>query len=189
MDGKKLEILMVEDNPGDAFLISELLGELGNTIHLTLVKDGREALDIFTKAGRHKNVPSPDLVILDLNLPKVNGFDVLSYMKTKPELRSIPVVIMTGSLNKDDEERARCIGITDYCCKPSTINEMESTTICLKRHLDPLAPIDKNHCTKGPSALLRTHVSHSETVDRGFPSSRNGPFFDDIFDHDLRKVW
>ena len=188
MGGKKLEILMVEDNPGDAFLISELLGELGNTIHLTLVKDGREALDIFTKAGRHKNVPSPDFVILDLNLPKVNGFDVLSYMKTKSELRSIPVVIMTGSLDKCDEERARFIGVTDYCRKPATIDEMESTMISLRRHLDPLTQIEKNHSDQGPSAQLRTYFPHSETVYRGLSPPRKGPCFDDRFDYNLQKI-
>jgi CheY-like chemotaxis protein len=77
MEEEKLEILIVEDNPGDVYLISELLGELGNSIHIILMKDGREALDIITNAASHNNAPSPDFVILDLNLTKSIGFDVL----------------------------------------------------------------------------------------------------------------
>ena len=96
---------------------------------------------------------------------------------------------MTGSLNKEDEERARRLGVTDYCCKPATIDEMELTMVCLKRYLDPLTRMDKNHSNQGPSALLTTYVSHYETIDRGFPASRNGPFFDNTFDHDPWKIW
>lgn len=188
MNRKQLEIMIVEDNPGDALLVTELLEDMGQSIHATIAKDGRVALDMFKKENGRYDGPLPDFVILDLNLPKVNGFDVLSYMKSTTELMSIPVVIMTGSLNKTDEERARCMGVTDYCCKPATIDEMESTAICLKRHLDPLMQRDKDQCDQGPSATMDSYISHSGTIHQGFYSFRKGPSFDDRVGQDRWKI-
>ena len=110
MKRKRLEVLIVEDNPGDALLISELMEETGLWIHASIANNGQMALDIFNNGGVQSNLPTPDLVILDLNLPKVNGFEVLAHIKADPKYRSIPVMVMTGSSNKDDEEKARGMG-------------------------------------------------------------------------------
>ena len=76
-------------------------------------------------------------MILDLNLPRMDGFDVLRMMKADDGLRSIPVVVMTGSLKKEDENKARSLGAADYCIKPATVEEMETTLMCLRGHLGP----------------------------------------------------
>ena len=137
MDRKRLEVLIVEDNPGDALLISELMEETGLWIHASIARNGQMALDIFNKGSVQSNLPTPDLVILDLNLPKVNGFEVLAHIKANPKYRSIPVMVMTGSSNRDDEEKARGMGVIDYCIKPATADEMETTMVCLKNSLNP----------------------------------------------------
>ncbi len=144
MGGKQLEVLIVEDNPGDARLIFELLTDTGLSIHTSIAQNGQIALDMLRKEDGHSNCSTPDLVILDLNLPKVHGFDILGYMNATDNLRSIPVVVMTGSLNKGDEETARSLGVTDYCIKPASADDMDITTVCLKRHLEALTRRDKN---------------------------------------------
>ena len=95
---------------------------------------------------------TPDLVILDLNLPRMNGFDVLACMKAESSLGSIPVIVMTGSLRKEDEVRARSLGAADYCIKPATFIEIERARGCLKAQLEII------NCNKrekrGPSTDL-----------------------------------
>jgi CheY-like chemotaxis protein len=144
MGGKQLEVLIVEDNPGDARLIFELLKDTGLSIHTSIAQNGQIALDMLRKEDGHSTCSIPDLVILDLNLPKVHGFDILGYMNATDNLRSIPVVVMTGSLNKADEETARSLGVTDYCTKPASAADMDSATVCLKRHLEALTRRNKN---------------------------------------------
>ena len=134
-----LEVLIIEDNHGDALLISELLHEVGILMHITVAEDGQKALDILNKENGYANALTPDFIVLDLNLPKVHGFEVLKQMKTKPELRSLPVVVMTGSLNKDDEIKARSMGVTDYRIKPVDSRDFDHTIRWLKKNLAPLA--------------------------------------------------
>jgi two-component system, chemotaxis family, response regulator Rcp1 len=134
MSSGPLEVLIVEDNPGDVLIISDLLNDASPTVHITIAKDGQTALNILRKDDG-SDAPAPDFVILDLNLPRVKGFDVLAYMKKTPALQSVPVVIMTGSLKKEDEIQARSMGAADYCIKPSTVEEMETSMTCLRGHL------------------------------------------------------
>ena len=121
MNENKIKVLVVEDNPGDAFLIEEMLRGLNLDLKVTQLGDGRQAMDALMAKG----FISPDLVILDLNLPRVYGLDVLAYMKSIPALSSISVMIMTGYLKGEDEIRARSLGASDYCIKPTSIDEME----------------------------------------------------------------
>ncbi len=79
----------------------------------------------------------PDLIILDLNLPRMDGFEVLDLMKKDDELRSIPVVVITGSLRSEDETRARSLGAIEYCIKPSTVEEMDRLISCFRDRLRP----------------------------------------------------
>lgn len=92
-----IEILLVEDNPGDARFLQETLKDcrLQNVLHV--VTDGDEALDFLRKTGRHKGAPTPDLVLLDVNLPKVDGPEVLRQMELDPALREIAVVVLVAS--------------------------------------------------------------------------------------------
>jgi len=115
---RSIEILLVEDNPGDIRLTIEALkdSKLKNNLHV--VKDGLEAISFLRKKGKYSNVPRPDLILLDLNLPKKNGKDVLAEIKNDPELKRIPVVVLTTSNAEEDiiksyEYHANC-----YITKP-----------------------------------------------------------------------
>ena len=99
MNENKIKVLVVEDNPGDAFLIEEMLRGLNLDLKVTQLGDGRQAMDALMAKG----FISPDLVILDLNLPRVYGLDVLAYMKSIPALSFILVIMMTGYLKGEDE--------------------------------------------------------------------------------------
>lgn len=91
------EILLVEDNPGDVRLVEETLrdGNVTNTLHA--VPDGEAALEFINRDGEYEGAPRPDLVLLDLNLPRVDGEDVLHEIKHHPKLEAVPVVILTGA--------------------------------------------------------------------------------------------
>lgn len=97
-----IEILLVEDNLGDIRLTQEALKEsrILNTLHI--VMDGAEAMDFLRKTGDHKNAITPDLILLDLNLPKKSGFEVLGEIKESRELRTIPVIALTTSESEKD---------------------------------------------------------------------------------------
>jgi two-component system, chemotaxis family, response regulator Rcp1 len=113
-----IEILLVEDNPGDVELTREAFyeGKIGN--RLSVAKDGVEALAMLRKEGVHRNSPRPDIVLLDLNLPRKSGLEVLSELKDDPELRSIPVVILTTSLSEEDIARSYHAHANCYISKP-----------------------------------------------------------------------
>lgn len=123
-------------------LISELLKDVSLPVHITMAKDGQEAMDMLKK-GDGSNGPTPDFV-LDLNLPRVKGLGVLAYMKGTPSLRSVPVVVMAGSLKKDDEFKDRSMGGTDYCIKAATAVEMERSRDCLRGHLESVKRNEKS---------------------------------------------
>ena len=97
-----VDILLVEDNPGDVRLTKEAFTEIELDEELYVVNDGEEALDFVHGRGEYDDAPRPDLVLLDLNLPRVDGLEVLDDVKSDPELRSIPVVVLTGSEAEED---------------------------------------------------------------------------------------
>lgn len=147
---RPLEILLIEDNDGDAFLISELLREVGFPVNITVARDGQTALDILYQDKGHIIAPTPEFVVLDLNLSNVHGFEVLRKIKTSPSLHTLPVVVMTGSLNPGDEVQARDIGVTDFRIKPARSEDFEPLIRWFKENLAPLAE------RKG-EATTRTH--------------------------------
>ena len=102
ISGKIIEILLVEDNPGDVRLIQEALKDAKIKIILNVVNDGVEAMEYIRQEGKYKDVSRPDLVLLDLNMPKKNGLEVLSEIKGDDALKQIPVVILTVSKNEED---------------------------------------------------------------------------------------
>jgi two-component system, chemotaxis family, response regulator Rcp1 len=116
--GRAIEILLVEDNPGDVRLIQEALrdGKVWNNPHV--VTDGEEALDYVYHRGAHKDAPRPDLVLLDLNLPKKDGREVLAVIKSDPDLKRIPVVVLTTSKEEEDVLRAYNLAANCYVTKP-----------------------------------------------------------------------
>lgn len=166
MSDHKLEVLIVEDNPGDAYMIKEMLQDLKLSMSIRVAKDGQAALNIL-KEGQSG---APNLMILDLNLPKVNGFEVLRFMKSSPGLRAIPVIVMTGSLRREDEQMSRELGAVDYCIKPSTADEMERTIMCLRVNLDSLTR-EKGRNGLGPSFKMDPYNFHADERGRRPPAS------------------
>jgi two-component system, chemotaxis family, response regulator Rcp1 len=112
------EVLLVEDNPGDALLVKKILQESSPGIKLHIVGDGKEALDFLHKKGVYAEVSYPALIILDLNLPKLNGFDVLLVIKNDKELTSIPVIVFSSSTNESDIQRTYDLHANCYISKP-----------------------------------------------------------------------
>src|SRR5271154_1084441 len=92
-----LEILLVEDNEGDARLLRELLLETNKTVRLHVVSDGVEAMAFLRYQGKYIDVPQPDLILLDLNMPKMDGREVLAKVKADPHLKRIPTIVLTTS--------------------------------------------------------------------------------------------
>ncbi|MGH1485655.1 MAG: response regulator [Cellvibrionaceae bacterium] len=123
MSSMPIEVLLVEDNPGDIELTREALsaGKLINNIHV--VEDGEEALDFLYQEKQYVNVSRPDLILLDLNLPKLNGREVLAKIKSNPELSSIPVVILSSSEDADDIEKAYSLSANSFVTKPVRVND------------------------------------------------------------------
>jgi len=115
---KLVDILIVEDNSGDARLIREVLNDSRMFNSLYLVRDGVEAMEFLRKNGRYKDMPKPDLIILDLNLPKKDGREVLSEIKGDEALKHIPVVVMTISQAEEDILRSYNLHANCYVTKP-----------------------------------------------------------------------
>jgi two-component system, chemotaxis family, response regulator Rcp1 len=120
---KPIDILLVEDNPGDVRLTQEAFkeGKVVNNLHV--VQDGEQALDFLRRKGKFAETPRPDLILLDLNLPKIDGRAVLAEIKTDPELRRIPVVILTTSKAEEDILRTYDLHANCYITKPVELDE------------------------------------------------------------------
>ena len=115
---KPLEILLVEDDPGDADLTMEFLEEAKVMVNINVVDDGVKALAYLQNEGRYVNASRPDLILLDLNLPKRNGREVLQVIKNNKKLRSIPVVVLTTSDADEDILKSYRLGANSYVTKP-----------------------------------------------------------------------
>jgi len=121
---RPVEILLVEDSPGDALLIEETFQETKVLNRLSVVRDGVEALDFLYSRGRHVAAPRPDLILLDLNLPRKNGREVLAEIKADPLLHRIPVVILTTSAAEDDVLKSYELHANSYITKSVDLNEL-----------------------------------------------------------------
>jgi CheY-like chemotaxis protein len=113
-----IEILLVEDSPSDADLTIETFNESKVLNRIHVAEDGAEALDFLFRRGKYKDAPRPDLVLLDLNLPKKNGREVLAEIKGNPELQTIPVVVLTTSAAEEDILRSYQLHANCYITKP-----------------------------------------------------------------------
>jgi CheY-like chemotaxis protein len=113
-----IDVLLVEDDPGDALMTQEAFEhhKIRNTLHV--VKDGVEALEFLRREGTYANAPRPGLILLDLNLPRKDGREVLSEIKADAELRSIPVVVLTTSEAEEDILRSYSLYANAYVTKP-----------------------------------------------------------------------
>jgi chemotaxis family two-component system response regulator Rcp1 len=121
-----LEILLVEDNPGDVDLTKASLRRSKLSNRLTVATDGEEALAILGREGQYAQFPQPDLILLDLNLPKKSGVEVLAEIKRDPTLRRIPVVIMTSSKAEEDIVRTYDLHANCYVTKPVDLDQFRN---------------------------------------------------------------
>jgi chemotaxis family two-component system response regulator Rcp1 len=113
-----IEVLLVEDSPGDVRLTREAFRDAKMLINLHVAADGAEAMAFLRREGEHANVPRPDLILLDLNLPKKDGGEVLEEIKESPTLKIIPVVILTTSASEADILRSYWLHANCYITKP-----------------------------------------------------------------------
>lgn len=120
---KPKNLLLVEDNPADVRLTQEALKQGQVPVNLSVVTDGVEAVDFLRRAGPYKDAPCPDLILLDLNLPRKNGREVLSEIKSDPELKRIPVLVMTTSKAQQDVARAYSLNANCYITKPMDLED------------------------------------------------------------------
>jgi two-component system, chemotaxis family, response regulator Rcp1 len=116
-------ILLVEDNPGDVRLMREALTANGMSKALSVVEDGEQALSFLTRRGTYSKAPRPDLIFLDLNLPRKDGREVLAEIKTSNDLRRIPVIVLTTSESDSDVQRAYELHANCYVKKPTDLDE------------------------------------------------------------------
>ena len=125
-EGRPIHILLVEDNAGDVRLTREALKEGKVRNRLTVAPDGVEALAVLRREGRYKDEPRPDLILLDLNLPKKDGRDVLAEIKDDPVLRRIPVVVLTTSKAEEDIIKTYDLHANCYITKPVDFDKFVS---------------------------------------------------------------
>ena len=121
-----IEVLLVEDSPGDVRLTREAFREANGAIHLNVACDGVEAMAFLRKTGTYVVAPRPDLILLDLNLPKMDGREVLTHIKDDESLRLIPTVILTTSDSEADIAKSYQLQANCYLSKPVQLDAFES---------------------------------------------------------------
>jgi chemotaxis family two-component system response regulator Rcp1 len=146
-DGKPIEVLLVEDSPGDVRLTREAFREVNQAVHLSVATDGVEAMNFLLHLGEHAQAPRPDLILLDLNLPKMHGSEVLTRIKGNESLKTIPTVILSTSEAAADIEKSYELQANCYLSKPvlfdafdslvKNINDFWLTEVTLPRQAQP----------------------------------------------------
>jgi CheY-like chemotaxis protein len=115
-------IVIIEDNPADSKILRMALTRRDPSIETVLLEDGAEALEFFSSESRIRGVAHCDLILLDLNLPYVSGFEVLEFLKSDSELKKTPVIVLSGSSSAPDVERCYLAGANSYICKPTGLD-------------------------------------------------------------------
>ncbi|MGI8906143.1 MAG: response regulator [Candidatus Sumerlaeaceae bacterium] len=126
-----IQLLLVEDNPADVRLTKEAIREADVHVELHMACDGAEALAFLRHEGVHANAPRPDIILLDLNLPKMHGCDVLAHIKSSERLKTIPTVILTNSEVEADIVKTYELQATCYLSKPVQVEAIQALIKCL----------------------------------------------------------
>ena len=121
-----IEVLLVEDSPGDVRLTQEAFRDANKAIHLHVASDGVEAMSFLRRQGIHAQAPRPELILLDLNLPKMDGREVLAHIKEDASLKTIPTVILTTSEAEADIVRSYQLQANCYLSKPVQLDAFEA---------------------------------------------------------------
>jgi two-component system, chemotaxis family, response regulator Rcp1 len=125
-DGMAIQVLLVEDSPGDVRLTKEAFREANGSIVLHVASDGVEAMAFLRREGAHAKAPRPDLILLDLNLPKMDGREVLAHIKDDQSLKTIPTVILTTSEAEGDILKSYQLQANCYLCKPVQLDAFDA---------------------------------------------------------------
>jgi CheY-like chemotaxis protein len=131
---QKSPILLVEDNEDDIVITKRALEKVEIMNNLYIVNDGQEALNFLKRTGKYKNVPRPGFVLLDLKMPKLDGFEVLKEIKRTPELKIIPIIILTTSERDEDISRAYALGCNSYIVKSVDYTKFINIVIKIKQY-------------------------------------------------------
>lgn len=123
--GSPIDVLLVEDSPGDVRLTQEALREANRAIHLHVAVDGLEAMSFLKREGRYAQAPRPDLILLDLNLPKMDGREVLAQVKADASLKTIPTIILTTSEAEADITKSYQLHANCFLSKPVQLDAFE----------------------------------------------------------------
>jgi CheY-like chemotaxis protein len=145
---KTLQLLLIEDNPADANLVEEALTEAQLDFSLRLLDDGAAALEFISRLDADPNGTAPDVILLDLNLPKVNGEEVLKRIRLSPKCRSAKVMIVSSSDAPTDREEAMKLGASEYFRKPSDLDqfmELGPRVRCMLQGVDPLPELPNSN--------------------------------------------
>ena len=128
---QSVEILLVEDNPVDVMITKKAFsaGRVSNNLHVA--EDGEEAMDFLFKRGKYSSAPSPGIILLDLNLPKKDGREILAEIKADPSLRLIPVIILTTSQDQEDIWRSYELQANCFISKPVDMEQFTKSLECL----------------------------------------------------------
>ncbi len=124
-------VLLVEDNPGDVRLTREAFREANMLIHLHVASDGVEAMEFVRREAAHADAPRPDLILLDLNLPKMDGREVLAQIKGDESLKTIPTIILTTSGAQADILKSYQLHANAYVSKPLQLDAFQSLVSCI----------------------------------------------------------
>jgi CheY-like chemotaxis protein len=125
LNPEKLKVLLVEDNPDDVTIVKRAMRKSDLKCDLYVASDGEEALDMLARKGEFEDTPRPDLILLDINLPKINGLEVLAKIKQDDQLKRIPVIVLTISEREEDMARAYDSGAASYMTKPVDSKDFE----------------------------------------------------------------
>jgi CheY-like chemotaxis protein len=131
---KTIHILLVEDNEGDILLTKVALENAGIDFKLSVAADGKEAIDFLSKTNGFADRETPDLTLLDINLPKKNGHEVLAFMKKSESLKHIPVVMLTTSSSQNDIDMAYANNVSGFITKPSDLSEFLNAVASEVKH-------------------------------------------------------
>lgn len=126
-----IDILLVEDNEGDIRLMREILGEINPGARLHVVTDGAQAVEFLEYQGRYLDAPRPSVILLDLNLPKLHGREVLARVKANPHLQPIPMIVLTSSEDESDVVSSYKLMANSYLRKPANLDGWEQMVTSL----------------------------------------------------------
>jgi CheY-like chemotaxis protein len=146
---RQLVVLIVDDDLGDVLLIQEALEQAGHSKAIHVANDGQEAVTFLRRTGKYADAPRPDVVLLDLNMPRKNGQQVLAEIKSDPHLRVIPIIVLTTSQNPADVLDSYMLHANAYVTKPTNLDALGTAVAKIDEFFSQIATL--------PSHLPSTH--------------------------------